>query len=229
MKKMEEKKAFSRESFLAEFEVARSKIERQDQQIQILSRENLRLKSQLAVDEVTGLLWTRNEGRKRILLTMGNIRSSGHRMGMGRMDIDNLRKLNDRFGHESVNGMLAQFGEQLNDWAENKGGVAMRFHQIGDEAGVVIPVKNKEELRRIAGELAGFLVKVESERAPEIAKVKMTFSMGIAHEDEPEVSRLANEMTFKTGPLATAGDFFTALSIVSDLREGEEKRKAKNG
>lgn len=186
-----------------------------------LHTENQELRDKLTYDAVTGIVRTESEGRRIILEKINATHGEGVRVGLLRLDLDDLKAMNAEFGHEATNGILRGFAQELSSWARRRNGLAMRYHDHGDEFGVLVPVENGEELERTAGELTGFTVKTPKR------DVDCTFSLGLAYEEEREVKEEIAGLDKKEGPLAQAGTIFTALSKVADKREVSAKGPGK--
>lgn len=184
-------------------------------------RELTRLRRESTFDPIAGLLKTQGEGRRKILESIQQGRQSGKKMGLIRLDVNDLRPWNKEFGHEKTNEMLSQLGAQLSKWASENQGLAMRYHFKGDELGVLLPVTSKDELAQIALELDEFSLESPG------GKISCSFTVGFAYEDEPEVIEIMSGLDKKGDDLSKAGRLFTALSKVADDRERQAERERK--
>lgn len=186
-----------------------------------LLKEIERLQRCLTYDSITGLYRTQEEGRQRIFEIIWDIHKKGKKIGLVRLDLNNLKAWNKEFGHEETDKLFKQFGKKLLSWTKSRGGIAMRFHFKGDEFGILVPSK-KDDLGKIAASLNIQL------QAPNKKRLDCQFTLGFAHEEEKEVQ--GQLKTFRPkNEMSKSGALFTALSLVADAREREEERKKKNG
>ncbi len=190
------------------------------EEIASIVKENAGLRERLTYDLNTGLLRTQDEGRQTILRKIETIHRQGKRACLLRLDINDLKGLNRIFGHEEVDEIIfPDLGKKLLGLAEEQDGVAMRYHQAGDELGILIPLDDVIKVDSVTHQLDDFYVET-----PE-GKRKLTFTIGVAHEDEPEVKRKIEELDDKGKDLSEEGRLFTALSKIADQRERELERK----
>lgn len=187
-----------------------------------LEKEIRNLRERLTFDSITGLLRTQDEGRRKILEKIEAAHSQHKRIGLIRFDLNNLKGWNEEFGHDETDEILGDLGRELGDWARKREGLAMRFHYKGDEFGALLIAASKDELSQVAQELNTLSVK-----SPK-GMVVCSFTLGIVHENEPEVKREIDQLDEEEDGLSDDGRLFTALSRVADRREREEeKRKGK--
>lgn len=184
-----------------------------------LRKENFELRRQLTYDSITGLLRTQNEGRRRILEKINIVHDEGKKIGLIRLDVNNLKPWNKKYGHDETDEILGLFGKELQSWSEARGGLAMRFHFKGDEFGILLPLANKDKLAEVVQKLGDFSLEHLEE------SVTCSFTIGFVHEDEPDVKEEMKKLQKKENSLSEAGRLFTALSKVADNREREQEKK----
>jgi diguanylate cyclase (GGDEF)-like protein len=187
-----------------------------------LRQENVLLKERLTYDGITGLFRTQDEGRKKILAEIETLQKKNKKVGLIRIDINDLKSWNHEFGHDPTDEViLADLGRRLTQWAEEKGGMAMRFHFKGDELGVLLPADNAEEIGQFVSELDNFPI-----NSPK-GEIVCSFTTGLAHQDEDEVRKEIEKLDEKENGFSEEGRLFTALRRVADKRERAEERRKK--
>lgn len=184
-----------------------------------LEKEIRGLRERLTYDSITGLLRTQDEGRKKILERIEAAHSQHKRIGLVRFDLNNLKGWNEEFGHDETDEILGNLGRELSDWTQKHGGLAMRFHYKGDEFGALLIATSTDELNQVAQELNTLSVK-----SPK-GMIGCSFTLGVVHENEPEVKQEMGQLDEKENGLSDDGRLFTALSGVADRREREEERR----
>jgi diguanylate cyclase (GGDEF)-like protein len=101
------------------------------------------------------------------------------------VDVDNLKKLNDRGGHVVGDQALALVGDVLNDTCRSRD-VAARFG--GDEFALLLPRTRASEARVVAERLRTALAQRRSDSDSAALKDYLTVSIGIADIDSIESS-----------------------------------------
>ena len=104
-------------------------------------------------------------------------RSQGHPLSICLVDVDDFKKINDRFGHPGGDKVLAQLAASL-----RHGGEAFRLG--GDEFAILLPGRGEEAARLAAEAIAERLAGVRVEPAGSI-----TISAGIATAPQDELDR----------------------------------------
>ncbi|HUV42951.1 MAG TPA: diguanylate cyclase [Patescibacteria group bacterium] len=188
-----------------------------------LREENAGLKERLTYDSNTGLLRTEDEGRQTILRKIETIHGQGKKVCLLRLDVNGLKDLNEASSHEEVDEIFfPDLGKRLLELTGEQDGVAMRYH--GDELGILVPLDDVSDMTKadsLVHRLDNFYVKTPG------GEKRFTFTIGIAHEDEPEVKEKIGKLDNKEGELSEEGNLFTALCKVADQRERQAERKKK--
>ena len=127
-------------------------------------------------DPLTGL-GNHRHFHDRLERELADSRSQGHPLSICLVDVDDFKKINDRFGHPGGDKVLAQLAASL-----RHGGEAFRLG--GDEFAILLPGRGEEAARLAAEAIAERLAGVHVEPAGSI-----TISAGIATAPQDELDR----------------------------------------
>jgi diguanylate cyclase (GGDEF)-like protein/PAS domain S-box-containing protein len=98
-------------------------------------------------DDLTGLA-NRRFFRERLKQVLDEVPAESHAIGLLVMDLDHLKQINDRFGHDAGDDLLKEFAQRLRQ-AVKPTDVVARLG--GDEFAVILPdVADEEEVAEIA-------------------------------------------------------------------------------
>lgn len=122
-------------------------------------------------DGLTGL-FNSNHFPERLTHETSMARRFGSSLSVIFLDIDNLKSVNDRYGHQSGSAFLAHFGHLLADQVRNKVDLCFRFG--GDEFVVLCPRADMSEAESIANRI------VDAVRLSSLFEKGMTVSAGLA-------------------------------------------------
>lgn len=100
-----------------------------------------RLELEAATDELTGTL-NRRAGERRLRAALGASHQSGHQLAVVLLDVDGLKRVNDRWGHAAGDAALAHLASTLIQHVGVKGWVA---RWGGDEFLVVLVEAGERE------------------------------------------------------------------------------------
>jgi diguanylate cyclase (GGDEF)-like protein len=134
-------------------------------QIDALSRmENLTTEvyKLAALDQLTGL-YNRRSGEQRLAEEMSRAVRHGRPLTLLLIDIDNLKHINDRFGHAAGDLLLKEFSELLQR-AIRGSDLAVRLG--GDEFMVLLPECRADEVSKVLGRVEGLDVQYEHDKLP---------------------------------------------------------------
>jgi diguanylate cyclase (GGDEF)-like protein len=134
-------------------------------QIDALSRmENLTTEvyKLAALDQLTGL-YNRRSGEQRLAEEMSRAVRHGRPLTLLLIDIDNLKHINDRFGHAAGDLLLKEFSELLQR-AIRGSDLAVRLG--GDEFMVLLPECRADEVNKVLGRVEGLEVQYEHDKLP---------------------------------------------------------------
>lgn len=112
-----------------------------------------------ALDQLTGL-YNRRSGEQRLAEEMSRAVRHDRPLTLLLMDLDNLKQINDRFGHAAGDLLLKQFAERLQR-AIRGSDLAVRLG--GDEFMVLLPECRADEVGHVLGRLEGLQVGYEHE------------------------------------------------------------------
>jgi diguanylate cyclase (GGDEF)-like protein len=115
-----------------------------------------------ALDQLTGL-YNRRSGEQRLELEISRSMRHGRPLTILLLDLDGLKRINDRFGHAAGDCMLQSFSERLQK-AIRASDLAVRLG--GDEFMVLLPECRAEEVRHVLGRLDGLTVVFDDETIP---------------------------------------------------------------
>lgn len=126
-------------------------------QVEALGKMELRTEEiyKLAVlDPLTGLS-NRRSGEQRLAQEMSRSTRNGHPLTILALDLDDLKQVNDRFGHPAGDDLIRSFAERLNK-AIRGSDLAVRLG--GDEFLVLLPECKPEGVLQVLGRLSGLQV-----------------------------------------------------------------------
>lgn len=182
------------------------------QQIDQLRLENERLTILLTFDELTGLYKTSEFGRRAIIERVQAAMVKGDNVVVGKMDLSNLRGINNAYDHETGDEVLKTVAVKLRELVGLEG-LAMRSHAQGDEFGIVIVGQELETVKSM-------LEKTKSEGIAwktDNASGKISFTLGIS-----------NLSDLTPDERKTPGEVFQNLWQKASLGEREQHR-SQNG
>jgi diguanylate cyclase (GGDEF)-like protein len=140
-------------------------------QVEALGKMEVRTEEiyKLAVlDPLTGL-HNRRSGEQRLVQEMSRSTRNGRPLTILALDLDDLKQVNDRFGHPAGDELIRTFAERLNK-AIRGSDLAVRLG--GDEFLVLLPECKADEARHVLSRLSG--LEVEFKGQP----VEVSFSAG---------------------------------------------------
>jgi len=135
-----------------------------------MRKEQEYLKAQVYRDPLTGCLSFRDFEKT----VKEYFKSVGGRVAVIFMDMDNLKPINDRYGHDAGDQFIIEFAETTKEVLGDSG---LIFRKGGDEFIVIKPFANRDELKCFYGTLFARLSKV---RIIGRTLTNISFSMGIA-------------------------------------------------
>jgi two-component system, cell cycle response regulator len=115
-----------------------------------------------ALDQLTGL-YNRRSGEQRLAEEMGRAVRYGRPLTLLLIDVDNLKKINDRLGHAAGDLLLRHFAERLQR-AIRGSDLAVRLG--GDEFMVLLPECRSDEVKHVVGRVEGLQIEFENEKVP---------------------------------------------------------------
>jgi diguanylate cyclase (GGDEF)-like protein len=113
-----------------------------------------------ALDQLTGL-YNRRSGEQRLAEEMSRAVRHGRPLTLLLMDIDNLKQINDHFGHAAGDLLLKQFSDRLQR-AIRGSDLAVRLG--GDEFMVLLPECRTDEVNKVIGRVEGLEVQYEHDK-----------------------------------------------------------------
>ncbi|NYF79792.1 GGDEF domain-containing protein [Granulicella arctica] len=139
------------------------------------SRLNLRLEQEARIDELTGLM-NRRAMRVAVLQAIARCRRSNQQMSLVMMDLDGLKGVNDRLGHDAGDMVLREVSKSLCD--------NLRFGDDlarlgGDEFCLLLPAADEAEAVQVAERCRRRLAELELTYHGE--KIVISASFGVAH------------------------------------------------
>jgi diguanylate cyclase (GGDEF)-like protein len=170
------------------------RIQRQlSEQIDTLGKMEVRTEEvyKLAVlDPLTGL-YNRRSGEQRLAQEVSRSERYGHPLTVLLLDLDNLKYVNDKFGHAAGDELIKYLAERLNR-AIRGSDLAVRLG--GDEFLVILPECKLEEVRHVLSRLSGLKIDYDGKMIP------LTFSVGwtncIPGESPEELLRRADDALY---------------------------------
>ena len=157
-----------------------------------MQKEQEYLKAQVYRDPLTGCLSYRDfeETVQKLFNRVGG------RVAVIFMDMDDLKTINDRYGHDAGDQLIIEFAETIKEVLGDSGLV---FRKGGDEFVVIKPFANRDELKMFYGTLFARLSRV---RIIGRTLTNISCSMGIAvapdDSDQPaELVRMADKAMYR--------------------------------
>ena len=120
------------------------------------------------LDPLTGL-YNRRSGEQRLAQEMSRSTRNGHPLTILALDLDDLKQVNDRFGHPAGDELIRTFADRLNR-AIRGSDVAVRLG--GDEFLVLLPECKPDGARHVVSRLSGLEVEFKGQ------SVEVSFSAG---------------------------------------------------
>ena len=120
------------------------------------------------LDPLTGL-YNRRSGEQRLAQEMSRSARNGHPLTILALDLDDLKQVNDRFGHPAGDHLIRSFAERLNK-AIRGSDLAARLG--GDEFLVLLPECKPEGVLQVLSRLSGLQVQCKGHL------VEVSFSAG---------------------------------------------------
>lgn len=140
-----------------------------------MSMEQTAERSPVATDELTGT-FTRAYGLRYLEEWLGSVRTSRNPVAVLFVDGDRFKIVNDRFGHQAGDRLLAAIGQVLTE-AVGEAGIVFRYG--GDEFVAVLPDIGKEEVERLAGEI---LAQLDATLVPGLPPVRVSIGISLSSE-----------------------------------------------
>ncbi len=138
----------------------------------ISSFENIQ--SELLFDDLTGM-WNRRPGMKRLHEEIAAAGRKGAGLSVALMDIDNFKKVNDRYGHLAGDHILKEIGRTILEELR-KTDIVIRYG--GEEFLVVMPETDEKQALRPLDRLRRRLSHTEIDYRGE--KIRISISIGVA-------------------------------------------------
>ncbi len=107
-----------------------------------------------ALDPLTGL-YNRRSGERRLAEEISRVQRHGQTLTILLLDLDELKYVNDKFGHPAGDELIKHFAERLNK-AIRGSDVASRLG--GDEFLVLLPECEPNDVRHVLGRLSGMKI-----------------------------------------------------------------------
>ena len=162
--------------------------------IDISQRKQLeaRLNELATTDELTGL-FNRRHGTATLRGEIDRARRTGSSFGLVLLDIDHFKQVNDRFGHDVGDKVLADVAELLRSRLR-KTDIAARWG--GEEFAIILPSTDREGGRAFATELLG---RMRDIRTPDGKGISASFGVVDYLEDESasELVKRADRLMYK--------------------------------
>jgi diguanylate cyclase len=127
------------------------------QQVEALGKVEVRTEEVYklaALDPLTGL-YNRRSGEQRLAQEMSRSTRNGHPLTVLALDLDDLKHVNDTFGHPAGDDLIRSFAERLNSAIR---GSDLAFRLGGDEFLVLLPECKPEAVRVVLSRLSGLKV-----------------------------------------------------------------------
>jgi len=115
-----------------------------------------------ALDQLTGL-YNRRSGEQRLAQEISRAQRHGRPLTVLLMDLDNLKQVNDSYGHAGGDLVIKSFAERLQR-AIRGSDQAVRLG--GDEFMVILPECRADEVRHVLGRLEGLAIDYINDRVP---------------------------------------------------------------
>lgn len=120
------------------------------------------------LDELTGL-YNRRSGERRLTEEISRAQRHGRPLAILLLDLNDLKQVNDKFGHAAGDEVIKRFAERL---SKSTRGSDLAVRLGGDEFFVVLPECRLEDVQRVLSRLSG--LKIDWERE----SIDITFSAG---------------------------------------------------
>lgn len=115
-----------------------------------------------ALDQLTGL-YNRRSGEQRLAQEISRAQRHGRPLTILLMDLDNLKQVNDKYGHAAGDLVIKGFADRLQR-AIRGSDLAMRLG--GDEFMALLPECRADEVRHVLGRVEGLEVVYNGEKIP---------------------------------------------------------------
>jgi diguanylate cyclase (GGDEF)-like protein len=142
------------------------------------------------LDSLTGL-YNRRCGEQRLATEVARTKRSGLPLTVIMLDLNNLKYVNDKYGHAAGDELLKYYALRMNK-AIRGSDLAVRLG--GDEFMLLLPECKPEEVRHVLGRLSGITIEFEGETVP------VAFSAGWANyvpgESPEELLKRADEALY---------------------------------
>lgn len=147
-----------------------------------IRKEQEYLKSQIYRDPLTGCLSFRDfEKTVREFLS-----HAGSRVAVIFMDMDNLKPINDKYGHDAGDQLIIEFAETIKEVLGNSG---LIFRKGGDEFVVIKPFTSRDELKSFYGNIFARLSRVRV-IGRTLTSISCSMGIAIAPDDSTQPSEL---------------------------------------
>ena len=115
-----------------------------------------------ALDQLTGL-YNRRSGEQRLAQEISRAQRHGRPLTVLLMDLDNLKQVNDSYGHAGGDLVIKSFAERLQR-AIRGSDQAVRLG--GDEFMVILPECRADEVRHVLGRVEGLAIEYNNDKIP---------------------------------------------------------------
>jgi two-component system cell cycle response regulator len=123
------------------------------------------------LDSLTGL-YNRRCGEQRLATEVARTQRNGLPLSVIMLDLDDLKYVNDKFGHAAGDELIKYFALRMNK-AIRGSDLAVRLG--GDEFLLILPECKLDEVRHVLARLTGFRIEIQGQEIP------VTFSAGWAN------------------------------------------------
>jgi diguanylate cyclase (GGDEF)-like protein len=120
------------------------------------------------LDELTGL-YNRRSGEKRLAEEISRAQRHGRPLAILLLDLNDLKQINDKFGHAAGDELIKRFSERL---SKSTRGSDLAVRLGGDEFLVILPECRVEDVQRVLSRLSGLKMDWEGNA------IDITFSAG---------------------------------------------------
>lgn len=124
------------------------------------------------IDGLTGL-WNRSYFDDRLAAELANCARTKSQLALALCDLDDFKKLNDRFGHPAGDSVLEGFADVLSSTLRSYD-IACRYG--GEEFAIILPDSNLEQAQAVCERVR---VALEEKRWPNYPDVRVTASFGL--------------------------------------------------